>query len=627
MDRIEALARTDNVFDGLWRPNGKVQAVCIKLDGRRWLVYDDPVSGWGWVAAVVGADGDPVAGSEVWLPFVGSDTDIPLSWWRHLRDGTRTLPARWRDTCPPLPGLSSAARSSGGDGRRRNEDGLVVVANRLPVRLLDPPRQGRRWRPSPGGLVSALEPVMHQQGGVWVGWPGVAGGVPERFDNLGLHLVSVPLSAEDIAYYYEGFCNATLWPLYHDTIAAPQFEHHWWDAYVTVNRRFAAAAADSAAPGTTVWVHDYQLQLVPAMLCRLRPDLRIGFFNHIPFPGPDIFARLPWRRQILRGLLGADLIGFQRNTDAANFLAACHRWTKPHLNTGSRPPGEQPASATISGNSESRPSRVGVYPISIDYTSFDRLARRPDVQDRARRIRTQLGESAVVLLGVDRLDYTKGILHRLKAYEELLSEGLLGSKPVVLVLVASPSREHVTEYRTLMHEVETLVGRINGEYATVGHPAVWYLHQDLPREEITALYSAADVMLVTALRDGMNLVAKEYVASRHDERGALILSEFAGAADELTAAYLVNPYDIKALKITMVQAATAAPGELTHRMRSMREQIRANDVRRWATTFLGDLRTSGSDSAAISVVRHLPTAGQTAGPAVLRGMDNRGDGD
>ncbi len=455
---------------------------------------------------------------------------------------------------------------------------FVIVANRLPVDRVTESDGSSGWRRSPGGLVTALEPVMRKTDGAWVGWSGGSGPAPEPFDEAGMRLVPVPMSDDEIRDYYEGFANGTLWPLYHDVIAPPRFHRAWWEAFVRVNQRFANAAAEQAASGSVVWVQDYQLQLVPGMLRELRPDLRIGFFNHIPFPGYEIFAQLPWRRQLIQGLLGADLLGFQRQGDATNFLRACRRAA-----------GLTTKGSTIRvpvDGAEDRLVRVGSFPISIDSAGFEETARRPEVRARAREIRAALGEPEILLLGVDRLDYTKGISHRLKAYREILAEGRLTSPEAVLVLVASPSRERVEQYRALRDEVEVTVGRINGEFGVVGSAPVHYLHQSYPPEEMAALFLAADVMLVTSLRDGMNLVAKEYVACRYDETGALVLSEFTGAADELGSSFLVNPHDIAGLKDAIIRAARISPAESRRRMRSMRRRVREHDIARWADSFL-----------------------------------------
>lgn len=462
---------------------------------------------------------------------------------------------------------------------------FVVVANRLPVDRVSGPSGEDEWRPSPGGLVTALEPVMRRNAGSWVGWTGVADEDPGPFDAGGMHLIPVALSEAEIRSFYEGFSNATLWPLYHDVTAPPQFHRHWWEAYQRVNRRFAEVAAAAAAPQATVWVQDYQLQLVPAMLRALRPELRIGFFNHVPFPPWEIYARLPWRRQVVEGLLGADLLGFQRGDDAGNFSRAA----RETLGLGTQ------GSTIAIGD---RRSRAAAFPISIDSTTLEKLARTPAVRARADELRSDLGNPKVMLLGVDRLDYTKGILHRLRAYNELLDEGHLLPPDTVLVQVANPSRERVEEYQHLRDEVETIVGRINGDHAQVGSPAVHYLHQSFGREEMAALYLAADVVLVTPLRDGMNLVAKEYVACRFDERGALVLSEFTGAADEMTQALLVNPYDIDGMKAAIRHAAAMDPDEARQRMRALRKHVFEWDVHNWAGSFLGslDLVTGPADS-------------------------------
>jgi len=494
---------------------------------------------------------------------------------------------------------------------------FVVAACRLPVDRVQGPDGGTEWRPSPGGLVSALEPIMRETDGAWIGWTGDAGDAPDPFEVDGMHLVAVALSADEVRDFYEGFSNATLWPLYHDVIAPPEFRRPWWDAYARVNQRFARAVAEHAAMGATVWVNDYQLQLVPQLLREHRSDLHIGFFNHIPFPGYEIFAQLPWRRQVVMGLLGADLIGFQRHGDAANFRRACRQaagiltngsivrvpaddrdsvggqsaiGAPGHVDETAAVKADGPHDKSRSAPRTSRHVQTATLPISIDSAGFARLVRQEDVRARAREIRQALGEPDIVLLGIDRLDYTKGILHRLTAYGELLSEGRFGSSQTVLVLVASPSRERVEHYRLLRDEVEIAVGRINGDHGDIGNPPIHYLHQTYPVEEMAALYLAADVMLVTSLRDGMNLVAKEYVACRDDESGALVLSEFTGAADELTGAFLVNPHDIEGMKDAIVRAATVPPAEARRRMRAMRRRVREFDVNRWAASFLAALR-------------------------------------
>ncbi|OLE29421.1 MAG: trehalose-6-phosphate synthase [Actinobacteria bacterium 13_1_20CM_3_71_11] len=460
---------------------------------------------------------------------------------------------------------------------------FVVVANRLPVDEVAP----GSWRRSPGGLVTALHPVLVAQAGTWVGWTGSATDPDQEpiqpFELEGMRLRPVALSGDEVERYYEGFSNSSLWPLYHDAIETPIYKRSWWESYRRVNERFARAAADEAAPGATVWVQDYQLQLVPAMLRELRPDLRIGFFLHIPFPPVELFMQLPRRAEILRGLLGADLVGFQRPLAAQNFL----RLTRHLL-------GLRPRGAGV--EQDGRTVYAAAFPISIDVPEIEALASSPIIRARAEQIRKELGDPKTVILGVDRLDYTKGIEQRFKAYRELLSENRLSVPETVMVQVATPSRERVEHYQALRVKVEREVGRINGDHGRVGVPAVHYLHQSYSRSELVALYCAADVMMVTPLRDGMNLVAKEYVAARVDLGGALVLSEFAGAAGELRQAYLCNPHDLQSLKDALTRAVHADQTEASRRMRAMRRHLRTHDVRHWASSFLSAL---GVPSAAL----------------------------
>jgi trehalose 6-phosphate synthase len=454
---------------------------------------------------------------------------------------------------------------------------LVVVANRLPVDRVVEDDGSHSWRRSPGGLVTAVEPVMQRKHGAWVGWDGAPDGPDDAFDQDGMRLVPVPLSAEEIEKFYEGFSNATLWPLYHDVVAKPEYHREWWDAYVTVNRRFADRAVALAAEGAMVWVHDYQLQLVPSMLREQRPDLRIGFFLHIPFPPTELFLQLPWRRQLLQGLLGADLVGFQRPGGAQNFVRLVRQRVghKTHRE--------------FVYLDDGRTVEAAAFPISIDYTGLAELSQSESVIERAKEIREQLGNPRMLLLGVDRLDYTKGIYDRLQAFGELLADEVLSVEDAVFVQVATPSRERVDEYRRLRDEIDRLVGRINGDYGRIGRPAISYLHSSYPRDEMAALFKAADIMVVTPLRDGMNLVAKEYVACRDTQDGALVLSEFAGAADELKQAFLVNPYDIDGMKQAIVDAMQAQPRDLARRMRAMRKTVKEHDVVDWAESFMGRL--------------------------------------
>jgi trehalose 6-phosphate synthase len=470
---------------------------------------------------------------------------------------------------PPAGGQGSKESAAG-------ESDFVVVANRLPIDMERLPDGSTTWKRSPGGLVTALEPLLRRRHGAWVGWPGIVDADEEPIEAVELRLHPVRLSADDVAQYYEGFSNATLWPLYHDVIVKPMYHREWWDRYVEVNRRFAEAASRAAATGATVWVQDYQLQLVPKMLRELRSDLTIGFFLHIPFPPVELFMQLPWRTEIVEGLLGADLVGFQLAGGAQNFLILSRRLIGANTSRGSVGVRSRFGEVEVDG----RITRVGAFPISIDSSELDQKGRDRSIRKRAKEIRAEIGTPRKVLLGVDRLDYTKGIDVRLKAFAELLAEGRVKGDDTVLVQLATPSRERVESYQVLRNDIEREVGHINGEYGEVGHPVVHYLHRPVPRDELVAFFVASDVMLVTPLRDGMNLVAKEYVASRSDLGGALVLSEFTGAAAELRQAYLVNPHDTEGVKDAIEAALNQPVEEGRRRMRALRRQVLAHDVDR-----------------------------------------------
>ncbi len=449
---------------------------------------------------------------------------------------------------------------------------VVIVANSLPVRQVKV--TGRtRWETSPGGLVSALTPIVENQGGAWIGWPGSAGAVPDPFMHGAIANVPISMSPVEMRGFYHGFCNCTLWPLYHDVIRQPEYHRHWWVHYVAVNQRFADMAAKTVAPGGLVWVHDYHLHLVPAMLRERRSDIRIGFFLHIPFPPEELFSHLPWRRQILEGMLGADVIGFQTRAAAKNFVRLAQRYTDAR-------------GRAIRMRLGDRSVRVAAYPISIDFDRYDSMARDPAVLERSENLRDSLGHGRKIILGVDRLDYTKGIDVRVKAFGELFASRRRSIRDVVLVQLAVPSRERITEYKELRSRVEELVGQINGNFAEVGITPVHYLRRQLPFEELIALYRAADVMLVTPYCDGMNLVAKEYVATRCDNSGVVVLSEFAGAAFELRRALQVNPHDVDGITEAMDRALSLPPRESRRRMRAMRRVVARHTVHDWASSFI-----------------------------------------
>lgn len=444
---------------------------------------------------------------------------------------------------------------------------LIVVANRLPVRLDEDTGE---WVTSPGGLVSALAPVLRQRKGTWIGWPGTPDQEMGPFTVDDIHQVPVMLTSDEVTDFYEGFCNGTIWPLYHDAIRPVEIHRHWWRPYQEVNRRFAEAVAALAEEGASVWVQDYQLQLVPEMLHLARPDLRIGFFLHIPFPPVEIFGRLPWRHEILRGLLGADSVGFHTRQSMNNFARSAR------IYGGASGPAEALSFAEHTTRSE-------VLPISIDFEDFESVAAAPETRKLASEIRSELGDPDHVILGVDRLDYTKGIDLRIRAFESLLESRPDLAGCIVLVQVAVPSREAVGEYQVIRRRIEESVGRINGAFGRSDWTPVRYYYRGLDREELIAHYVAADILLVTPLRDGMNLVAKEYVACRNEDDGVLVLSEFAGAAEQLDQALIVNPYDLDGLARILGQAVDMAPGEQRERMAALRAHVRRWDVHTWAT--------------------------------------------
>ena len=455
----------------------------------------------------------------------------------------------------------------------RSQRRVVVIANRLPIAYDD---ETKTWSPSPGGLVSALTPILQRTGGSWVGWSGVAGRVFEPFRYNDINQVPVVLSQKDYEEFYVGFCNGTLWPLYHDAVRAPQFHRHWWRPYQYVNERFTEVSLSHLGVDDVAWVQDYQLQLVPQMIREAAKVHRIGFYLHIPFPPVELFAKLPWRTQVLEGLLGADVLAFQSRSSRTNFSVAAKRLV-----------GAGGSSRRLEW--QGRSVDLQVAPIGIDTKVFHEMATSEETEIAAKQIRSHLGDPDAVILGVDRLDYTKGIDLRMRALQTLLERRPKLAGKVSFVQIAVPSREDVEEYQQIRSDIEGLVGRINGDFGEVGRPPIHYLYRNVPFEELVAYYRAADVMFVTPLRDGMNLVAKEYVATRYDDTGALILSEFAGAAESLTQAYVVNPYDLDGLADILDEAIGTASDPANPRMQALRRSVASHDVFWWARRCLAAL--------------------------------------
>jgi trehalose 6-phosphate synthase/phosphatase len=458
---------------------------------------------------------------------------------------------------------------------------LLLVSNRLPVTAS---LAGNRFaiEQSAGGLATGLRGAQWPGGCRWIGWPGdlprlsSAKRAELQQELSALDCVPVWLSKREVRGFYDDTSNAVLWPVFHYFIDSIPPDAGAWDAYRAVNQKFAQRVAEEYRTGDEIWVHDYQLLLLPGMLRELIPAARIGFFLHIPFPSADVFSVLPWREEILRGMLGADVIGFHTPEYLRHFT-----------NTLVRVLGLDAQVDHVV--EDGRDVQLGVYPMGIDAATWSARAERPDILANAAEIRSESG-GRKLLVGIDRLDYTKGILRRLLGFERLLKQTPELRERVRLLQVSVPSRERVGSYSDFRRKVDELVGKINGELATPNWTPIVNMHRSLSPDEVAALYRAADVMLVTPLRDGMNLVAKEFVASRSDEDGVLVLSEFAGAAWELGEALHANPYDVDHLASRIRKALEMSDDERRSRMRSLRRRVMSYDVHRWVAAFTDDLR-------------------------------------
>jgi trehalose 6-phosphate synthase len=455
-------------------------------------------------------------------------------------------------------------------GARDVQPPLVLLANRLPV-----VKTPAGWRPAPGGLVAALQPAFESRRGVWVGWTGHTSGPPRTLPGLGAQLVALPLTRKDVEGHYHGFSNSTLWPLFHSLPDRVTINGRWWHRYRNVNLRFAERATAVASPDAVFWVHDYQLACVPLMLRTLGATQPIGFFLHIPFPARELFTRLPWRDALLEGLLGADVVAFQTEEYRENFLRACLRLRS-----------DATADGAVLRLGDGRSVMTATHPISIDAHGLSAQARSQAVERALERLRAQFAGRRV-LVGVDRLDYTKGIVERLRAIELLLEERRDLRGKIAFVQIAVPSRGDIREYRELRSQVEEMVGRMNGRFTQSGEDVpVHYLYRGVSPVRLLAYYRLADVCLVTSLRDGMNLVAKEFVVCQAAGRGTgvLVLTEFAGAAEELREALPCNPFDIEGLACVLARALVLDEDDRRARIEHMSERVAGHDVFAW----LGD---------------------------------------
>jgi trehalose 6-phosphate synthase len=462
---------------------------------------------------------------------------------------------------------------------------LVVVSNRLPIVVTHDPVTDRRIvTQGQGGLVTALAPVLRNRGGIWMGWLGqsIDGDLPEILSagarESGYELDSIDLTENEVSKYYDGFSNEVLWPLFHDLVTRCNFDPSYWPVYQRVNQKFARRIADITPPDSYIWVQDYHLMLVARELRELGVTHKVGFFLHVPFPSLDVFLKLPWRFAILRGLMDYDLVGFQTMRDKRNFIQ-CVRALIP----GVRTKGNGMISEIITPD---RDFRVGAFPISIDFSEFERQAQSQESAEKAWIIHANFPEQQL-LLGVDRLDYSKGIPNRIKAIENVLERYPELIRKISFLQIVVPSRTDVPEYKELKEEIEGLVGRVNGRFSVDGWVPIHYVFRSLDRTELVAHYRTCEVAFVTPLKDGMNLVAKEYCAANIEQNGVLILSEFAGAAAQLHRhALIVNPWDIEGMAEAIHQAVTMQQSERNLHMRALRNSIRNQNVFRWVNTFL-----------------------------------------
>lgn len=460
---------------------------------------------------------------------------------------------------------------------------LIVVSNRLPLVLV---RQDGEWvaKSGAGGLVSAMAPVLRDRGGTWVGWTGGAGDEEARevirsfSERAGYRLHPVPLTEEDISGYYYGFSNEIIWPLFHEFQSRCNFRPEYWRVYLEANRKFAREVAEVSTEQDFIWVHDYHLMCVPGMLAEMGVRRRTGFFLHIPFPPPDIFVKLPWREEVVRALLEYDLVGFHTMQDRRNFMQ-CVKLFVPDVKFRGRGP-------VVSIVLADRTLQVGSFPIGIDAATFASVSSSSAVKSAAREFKSTL-RAKKIILGVDRLDYTKGIPQRLEAFAYALDKYPELQTNVSLLQVVVPSRTEVPEYQALKTEIEQLVGEINGRFTVPGYVPVHYLYRSFGREELISYYRAAAMALITPLRDGMNLVAKEYCMCSRGTDAVLFLSEFAGAAAQLqNGAVLVNPYDVEGVAEAIRNAYDMESSEQRLRMRKMRETVRKYDIFWWVNSFL-----------------------------------------
>lgn len=467
--------------------------------------------------------------------------------------------------------------------RRRR---IVLVSNRLPVVFKKNEQEQLEVRPGSGGLVTALAPLLRNRGGVWIGWPGIEDADEPQIRAIlkkanresGFTLCPLFLTKKEVQLYYEGFSNEIIWPLFHDLQSQCNFVPEYWEAYQAVNEKFADLAINSTTSQDFIWVHDYHLLLLAQMLRKKNLSSTLGFFLHIPFPPLDIFIKLPWRFEIIRSLLEYDLVGFQTMRDRRNFIQ-CVRMLRKDVRIESR----KGLHHCIIGDRE---VKIGAFPISIDYKTFSSLASSKEVEKGAWHVHEKFPNQKMVF-SLDRLDYTKGIPYRLEAIRTFLQKHPDKHKKVTFIQVVVPSRIEIPKYKILKEEIDRLVGEINSQFSKEGWVPIHYLFQSFNHEELLSFYRTSEVCLITSLKDGMNLVSKEYIACDIEEKGVLILSEFAGAASQLEeGALLINPYDIEKVAEAIFRALSLPEEEKKKRMRKMRRNTKRFDIFWWLDSFL-----------------------------------------
>jgi len=479
---------------------------------------------------------------------------------------------------------------------------LLIIANRLPFSISK--RRGKFFlRPSPGGLAVGLSSLPESYDRLWIGWPGMTSEKLSAEDKIKIKekladesCIPIFLSKKQIENYYLGFCNKTIWPLFHYFPVRTVFEERFWRTYKQVNQSFCEEMLKIIKSSDTIWVHDYHLMLLPELLRTQLPELQIGFFLHIPWPSVELFRLLPWREEIMQGLLGADLIGFHTYDYVRYFLSSACRIAGYEHTLGKVTIGD-------------RVVKVDAFPMGIDYEKYSQAIKERGVKKEIHRILEEVGDRKIII-SIDRLDYTKGIIRRLEAFDLFLSENPDYKGKVTLIMVAVPTRIGVEDYKTLRGNLEGLVGRVNGEHGTLGWVPVWYLYRFLPFKMLTALYNVASVALVTPLRDGMNLIAKEFIAAKADGRGVLVLSEMTGAASELGEALIVNANNKRAIVAAIKQALEMPLDEQIERNQSMQQRLSRYNVSRWSSDFINALCDIKKLQQELSVHKLTPSSRQ-----------------